>query len=453
MKVMKRKLSIFVLLVVLSPMVSFAQIADEIKNLPKYGEDSVTCITNLSLYRESYKQWKSSKYKTGEFDHSYQYWKWVYDNCPKASLNVYVDGTMIMNDKITSAKDDATKEAYVDSLLMVYDQRIIYFGDKGNVLGRKGLDLLRYRPNNTREVFDLLSQSVDLEKDKTKDGVIDALFRAAIQLYKDEKADKSIILETYDKVMTIIDNNISSNCKEKEKYVNVKGSVESAFEPYASCEDLIPLYEKKFAENSEDIELLQKIAYMLDKKGCTSSELFEKVSKKYHELNPSPESALMLGKMMFKKEDYNSAIRYLNEATKIADPERLYNTYYLLAASYRFIDNFPKARDLAYEAAKVQPTSGEPYIFIGQLYGQSSQLCGGSNLVEKNCIYWAAVDMFMQAKRIDPSVTEEANKNINIYSQYFPTMESIFFSDLNEGDDYTVGCWINRTTKIRAAKE
>ena len=57
-----------------------------------------------------------------------------------------------------------------------------------------------------------------------------------------------------------------------------------------------------------------------------------------------------------------------------------------------------------------------------------------------------------KAKQVDSSVANEANALIRDYSRYFPSMDKIFFNSLQEGDTYTVGCWINRTTKIRAAK-
>lgn len=451
------KTKLFVLIFVLFSMSSFAQDVNPM-TMPKYGrtpEDSIQCLTNLSLYRESFKQWKQNKYKAGEFDNSYQYWKWCFDNCPKCSQNIYVDGTTIIGDKISSAENESIKQAYIDTLMMVYDQRLVYFGGKngaGNILGRKGLDLLKYRPDSTQAVYNILRELVDEDGNQSKDGVLDALFRIAIQLYKNETAEKDIILDNYDVVMSIIDYNIANNAKDKEKYVNVKGSIESAFEPFASCEDLIPLYTKKFEESPEDVALLEKISYMLDNKGCTSSELFEKVSIQYHSLNPSPESAFMLGKMMYKKENYEEAIKYLSEAVAMADLTKVYNAYYVMAACYRVLDNYPKAREMAYRAADYDTDNGEPLLFIGDLYGQSASKCSGSTLVEKNCIYWVAVDMFNQAKRVDPSVAEQANQRIALYSQHFPNMEFIFFSDLDEGDDYEVGCWINRKTKIRAAK-
>ena len=41
---------------------------------PKYGKDSVACVQKLSLYRESYKQWKQSKYKSPAISHAMENW-------------------------------------------------------------------------------------------------------------------------------------------------------------------------------------------------------------------------------------------------------------------------------------------------------------------------------------------------------------------------------------------
>ncbi|MGI6717825.1 MAG: tetratricopeptide repeat protein [Bacteroidales bacterium] len=444
----------WLMLLVIVPFFAKAQVHDTIKQLPKYGNDSIQCITNLSLYRETYKQWRNNNYAPGQFDFSYKYWKWVFDNCPKASLNIYVDGVRIINDKIDRAETEEEKQAYIDTLMMVYDQRIVYFGDKGNVLSRKGTDLLKYRPDDKENIYKILSASVDEQKNETNDGVLMTLMVVAVDMFKNGLADESIIVENFEKLSEIADYHIENNKKpaEVEKYKNAKVGLESAFAPYASCEHLIPLYTKKFEENPDDEQNLKEIVYMLDRVGCNSSQLFEDVVVKFHELNPSPESAYMLGKMMFKKEDYNEAIKYLEQATKLENDTQLYEVYYVLAACHRLKNNFSKAREMAYKAAEKDPTNGEPYLFIGELYAQSSNMCSGSTPVEKLAVFWVAVDMFNKAKRVDASIADKANENIAIYSKYFPSSEEIFFQGLKVGDPYQVGCWINASTTIRASK-
>ena len=53
------------------------------------------------------------------------------------------------------------------------------------------------------------------------------------------------------------------------------------------------------------------------------------------------------------------------------------------------------------------------------------------------------------SKNMDSSVAELANKKIASYSKYLPTNEDAFFNGYKEGDTYTVGCWINESTKVR----
>ena len=94
----------------------------------RYGSDSLTCIMNISLYREFFKQWKSSDYKNETINDLIPPWRWVFNNCPKGTQNTYIDGVKIVSFMIESAKDPALKNKYIDTLMMVYDQRIVYFG-------------------------------------------------------------------------------------------------------------------------------------------------------------------------------------------------------------------------------------------------------------------------------------------------------------------------------------
>jgi hypothetical protein len=65
-------------------------------------------------------------------------------------------------------------------------------------------------------------------------------------------------------------------------------------------------------------------------------------------------------------------------------------------------------------------------------------------------VYWAAVDKFVKAKQVDPTVEATANEYIASYSKYYPTKEERF--DLpNEfsGSSFYVGGWIGESTAIR----
>jgi hypothetical protein len=104
---------------------------------------------------------------------------------------------------------------------------------------------------------------------------------------------------------------------------------------------------------------------------------------------------------------------------------------------------------LAQEASRLQPSWGKPIVFIGDLYAASYNMCGSG--IEAQSVYWAAVDKYQRARSVDASVAEECKNKIERYSAYFPKTEILFFSSINKGASYNVGCWINETTTVRSS--
>ena len=98
----------------------------------KYGADSMTCLINLSLYREYYGQWKSSKFKSDAVNDALTPWREVYNSCPKSSENMYKHGLKMMRYKMKKAEDDQ-KAAYVDTIVHIYHQRIENFPNKKGI--------------------------------------------------------------------------------------------------------------------------------------------------------------------------------------------------------------------------------------------------------------------------------------------------------------------------------
>lgn len=433
-------------------------------NGKKYGSDSVTCVINLSLYREFYKQWKGSGYKNSAVNDAQKPWRWVFENCPRASENIYLDGANMTEYRIKKAKNAEVKNALIDSLMLIYDRRLEYFPykhgtttpQKGKVYGYKGTDLYKVKPEAIDEVYKILKESVDLEGQKTKSAVFVYYFRATTQMAQKGEIDSAVIVDTYDEISNYIDKNIDyftskGNDKQVEKWLNVKGNIDITFEPFANCEDLVRVYRKKFDATPNDVDLLTKITNILDKKKCTSDPLFFEATVNLYEAQPSPESAYMIGKMLMIQQKYKDAVPYMEEALNMEDADKKQSAYIYLAEINSFLKNYSKARSLAYEAAKLNPEDGKPYVLIGDMYAASAKDCGNDDLTTK-VAYWAAVDKYYKAKQIDPELAESMNKRISSYEKHFPATELLFFHNLKEGESYTVGCWINEVTKVRAAK-
>jgi hypothetical protein len=92
------------------------------------GEDSIRCVRNFSLYAEYYRQ-KS-------YDDALPYWQIVFDECPTASFNLYIHGVKMYELLAEKADNEEQKFTYLDTMMLIYDQRIKYFGHEGKVLGR-----------------------------------------------------------------------------------------------------------------------------------------------------------------------------------------------------------------------------------------------------------------------------------------------------------------------------
>jgi len=465
-KILIAILSVFVGLTVLANTNSLDFTADVVNDNSsiygdgKYGEDSVACLTNLSLYREYYKQWKSTGYKSEAVNDAIVPWRKVFFGCPRSSENMYLDGLKIMNYKLKGTDGDV-KSAYVDTITMIFLQRLENFpvkkgkDQKGSIYGRLGVDLMKKAPERCEEAYGYLKESVALEQDNASVSSLVYYFRATIKLVKKGLADETLVVDTYDELSTLIDANIDKNADKPKKlaqWENARNNVENTFEPYATCDALIGIYDKKFNESPENIDLLKKITKILRKKKCTKSDLFFNATQKLYSLEPTPNAAMLMGKMLIEKEDYNGAAKYMEEAVAMIDDEReKADILSDLGKIYYKLNQYPKARTYARKALALNPSDGMSYILIGDMYASSADRCGDNELTKK-VAYWAAIDKYLQAKRADTELTELANKRISTYSKYYPTVDKVFFHDLKEGDSYQVECWINETTTVRVAK-
>lgn len=414
---------------------------------PKYGTDSVNCVMHLSLYREFYRQ-KNIK-------DAFPHWRWVFLNCPLSSQNLYIDGAKMVSSRIEESKDVSVKSKYIDTLMMIYDQRIISFNREAYVLGRKGIDMVTYRPENVEENYKVFKRAVELGGNDTESTTLAYYFQTILGMVQIEKLEKIAIVEAYDQISDIIDFNLSKNQdkpKSIEAWGNIKANIEQAFEPFASCEDLISIYTKKFAETPENVEMLTKMTMMLDRKKCTDSDLFFAATEQLHKLQPSGKSAYLMGSMSREKKQFSKAADYLGQAVELAEntDDKVKALNMLAAVNYEQ-HNYPQARANALKILQINPSYGKAYIFIGDLYAASSSMCNEDDLSGKT-VFWAAIDMYIKARNVDPSVAEEANNKIGQYSRYYPASSDLFFRDMQEGASYTVGCWINENTTIRGIK-
>jgi hypothetical protein len=348
---------------------------------PKYGTDSLSrieCAVNLSTMSEFMKM--------DLFDYALPSWRKVFDECPASSRNIYLYGARIYQAVIEREKNDERREGLVDTLMLIYERRIKNFGQEGLVSGRKGIDLLKYRPEAIQEAYGCLKRSVNLSAKNAEETILVTYMQTSVYLFRNGKIQEQEVIDNYLVISDILSQRILSGEKDQSGAALMK-------------------VETIFSESGAGI----------GKRGCQDSELFASASESLYAIEPSALAAFNLAILFAQKED------------------------------------FTKARKLALEAAGLRSGWGDPFILIGNLYASSSYICNKDELQQK-AVFWIAVDQFINAKTIDTSLTDEANELINRYSQYFPNAEDAFFYGVQEGQEYSVGCWINEKTRARVRK-
>ena len=417
----------------------------------RYGEDSVQCVRNWSLYAEYYRQ--------RNYEMAYEPWRYMFEDCPLATLNIYIHGANMIKYFYNNETDPNRRDAWVDTLMLLYDRRIEMFGEEGRVLGRKAADLYQLRPADVQELYELSERSIELEGMNSGADVLLINFQAIIRLADAALLEPDAIIEAFDRATDIIEYNLEHNPEDARFYNPAKNNIRSMFEPYATCESLAQVFGPRFDANPEDVELLQRITEMLENAGCTNDDLFYHATLQLHNIHPDAESAFLMGRLENTRENYRRAMEFFQQAADLYTEEgvaqnrdRIFRAYWLLAEiSYRQFRELPQARGYARQAHQTIPDDGRPLILIGEMYAASASECGDDD-VSKKAAYWTAVDKFIEARNVasDEIVKERAQQMADTYRLYFPNNEEIFFHGYTEGETYRVECWINRTTRIRA---
>jgi tetratricopeptide (TPR) repeat protein len=119
-----------------------------------------------------------------------------------------------------------------------------------------------------------------------------------------------------------------------------------------------------------------------------------------------------------------------------------------LADIYALNGEYEQAEGWVKQAIEHMPNWGRPYLRLGELYIEGSPSCELSDF-EAKVVYWLASDLCREAKIIDPSVSLEADRRLFRYRLNQPSAKDIVAQNLKSGSNYSLGCWINKATRVR----
>lgn len=410
------------------------------------------CLVNISLFNESA--------KNKQYADALGPWNAAFKDCPNANRAIYSRGREILHWELDQQKDDASYKKVFDKLMGMYDQRIKYFGNDERyptpwILGIKAMDYIAKVKGDElkKPAYEWLKQSVDGLGDRSEIPVLVQLVYSSFGIYKAEPAHAEKFIADYLKVNSLLEKIMAGeDTKNIELATQSKQTLETLFAQSgaADCQTLDGIYKPKMAQNLTNQEFLNSVISFYRRVRCNESDVYFESSVALHKIAPSAESAAGNGAMSYKKGEFAKAIAFYDEATKLTDDKSLKADYQYTIAQiyYKDLNNYPRSREYARNSLEFNPNNGSAYILIGIMYAKSRGIY--DDPVLSKTIYWVAVDKFIKAKQVDPSVAKDANELINTYTPHFPSKEDIFFQpQLQAGASFTVGGWIGETTICR----
>jgi len=427
----------------------------------KYGAEPEKCGQYLSLFHESV--------KGQNFKDAYEYWLWCFENCPKASKLIYSDGLKIAEDKYENGEKELGGKLIDD----IYAQRVQYFPDNlGKVYSDWSISLEeRGAPNE--QVFEKLELGFKADPSGLSVKNMAKYFQEVTNRNKDTDVQK--VFDTYDDVLEAVNvkidilsqeldkvnekesngQKLSSRDKRKQKNngINLRGlgQVEDVLDQIigevATCDRLIPLYKKSFAENENNAIWLRRAASRLNAKECTDDAMYPKIVEAYVHADPSPGAYIFYAQVLEERGEARKAIEYRNKAVDLETDSRKKAKYLFKIASTMRKRSKSESRTYALRALKHQPSMGHAYLLIANLYASSANSCGTDEF-SKRMVYVAAADMAQKAKAVDPSITSTANRYYKSYTANSPSTKMIFQMGLTSGTPHKIGCWIGETVRI-----
>ena len=397
----------------------------------------------LSTYREFFK-WE-------QYNQAMDSWWTIFNEFPDISERLYVDGVTMYRRFIEETPEGDARNSRIDTLMLIYDQRMAYFDGRGNILGRKGSDLLRYRMNDAEQVkvaYGMLKESLEIEGTKSRDLIVLNSITAGLILHKAEMMDNSQVMEDYFQVMGLLDQQEGRSSRRERTRASINEMIQK--EGILSCEGLDLHFGPKLEQNSADPELLEKIIDTYTFAGCNQSALYLTASERLYEINQSSELAHQLAKLFIGKNDLEKAAWYLQLAVlddKLENETRAEWFYELCIVSLAEGD-YCEAITFAREAKAYKDDYGEAYIALGDAFIAYRKQLGDD--FQQRSAYWAAADMYKAAAKVDPDLAEESSEKLAICTAQFPSTEDIFFQDLQVGNSFLVGKCIQENTTVRS---
>lgn len=408
----------------------------------------------------------------------YNRWKELKQQCPTESETIYLLGEKILSQKVDQANTTEEKSPLITELLNLYDEHDKVFPNnkKGNRIN-KALLLYGNKAGDSREIFVFLDKAFQLDNSEftnpevlniysellmsqyekkeielTLDQFLTKLDQIAekvqSELKKSNQVKDNLMLKSQTEKLTVAEQNSLQQSKlSVSELTIVTENVNARIDKLTNCEVLLSFYQKNFDKNSENALWLERASDRLDAKKC-KSDFFIKVSEKLYALSPTAKSAYTMGIIARGEKNRLQSIEYFTKSAELqTDVNKKAELYYLIATTYGYPEK-EKAREFAKKALEIKPNFGKSYIFISQLYVNSTRDCAADNAFENKALYWLAAETAKKAGAVDSTMKKTADELFANYTKQAPSKQEISMAKRKAGEQISFKCWIGESVSI-----
>jgi tetratricopeptide (TPR) repeat protein len=440
-----------------------------------WAQSTDLCMQDLSIFAEYT--------KVKNFKAAYEPWMNVRQNCPSINAAVYSYGERILKNLIKNGTSEEI-EASKNDLIQLYGEWIKYFPKNknknviGDITSKKAQALLDHKMADIKEIYEIFDEAYTKDAASfTNPKLLYNYFKTLYNRYQsgDEEVTTELLFNKYEEISekfefesielskkldiilkkeelgTPLSIKETRNKRAYNINSNAIGTYLSNFDKIivkeATCQNLIPLYQRNFEANKSDSVWLKRAASRMDSKECSDDPLFVTLVEALHAIEPSADSAYYLGLLKDKRGKSDQALKYYEESIVLElNNYRKAKILMKIAVKFKKAGRKSSARSYAKKALGFQPSLGRAYLLIAGLYANSANQCGDSQF-NKRAVYWLAASTARKAGQVDASLKKIAKQTVASYAGRAPSKTDIF-TEGNQGTIIKFDCWINTSVTV-----
>lgn len=403
--------------------------------------DSVRAKEKFALFQDAA--------RSKQFKQALPSLNWLLVNAPDLHVSLYVRAAEVLDALAVREKKPDIKKKYVDSLMLIYDLRMLRCKDSLNVMNRKVLASYRFNINGPapEKLMLLMDQVINVSGVNVMDGVLVPYMETMVvtQLKRNTFSQEDILLR-YERLLEILKKKSSDSKGEKalSKLNGYKSRIDELLLKIVKvdCGFVKVSLAPKYRQHPDDLVLAKRIfGYLLNEK-CIKDSLWFETGEFIFSKERDYGLAKNLGLQFHLLEMTEKSKFYLEESLKLAptasDSAEVF--VYLGSMSAKAGDNV-KARDEFRHAIKADPKHLDAYERIGDLYYGAFAVCAKKvSMADDRLVFLGAYDYYQRAGR---------KEKMEMAKKSFPSIEEIFLMSYKSGQPVQIGCWINEATILR----